>query len=178
MLTLLSRAPVGFGGLQAGLQGRGNTSAPLPAVCPIRLSGSSAGARGGSVELRVINEHMGNLELLYVAGTTERRYWVIDARGDFKISTRAGDLWYLRTKMGTLAAQITVGSDARQELTIPRCLPEAQLEETAAATAHDVPTPAVGLLEGCAPWSLLSASEPSPGMRAVSSPTPEPQPDH
>eukprot|EP00964_Phaeocystis_antarctica_P037522 scaffold21430_cov48-Phaeocystis_antarctica.AAC.2 len=103
MLTLLSRIPVGFGGLQAGLPGRGNASAPLPAVCPIRLSGGSAGARGGSVELHIINEHMGNLELLYVAGSTERRYWVIDARGDFKISTRAGDVWYLRTKTGTLA---------------------------------------------------------------------------
>ena len=183
MLVLLSHIPVGFGGLQAGLLGRGSNAslpAPLPAVCPILLSGSSTEARRGSVELHIINEHMGNLELLYVAGSTERRYWVIDARGDFKISTRAGDLWYLRTKTGTLAAEITVGSDARQELTIPRCLPEAQLEETAAATAHDVPTPAVGLLEGCAPWSLLSASEPSPGTRAVSNPnpTPEPEPDH
>ena len=176
MLTLLSRIPVGFGGLQAGLPGRGNASAPLPAVCPIRLSGGSAGARGGSVELHIINEHMGNLELLYVAGSTERRYWVIDARGDFKISTRAGDVWYLRTKTGTLAAEITVGSDARQELTIPRCLPEAQLEATAAATAHDVPTPAVGLLEACAPWSLLSASEPSPGVHAVYNPTPDHRP--
>lgn len=119
------------------------------------------------MELRVINEHMGNLELLYVAGTTERRYWVVDARGDFKIGTRLGDRWYLRTKTGTLAAEITVGSDARQELVIPRCLPEAQLEEAAAATARDVPTPAVGLLEGCAPWSLLSSSEPSPGMHVV-----------
>ena len=79
--------------------------------------------------LHVINEHMGNLELLYVSGDTERRYWVIDARGDFKINTREGDVWYLRTKTGTLAAEITVGSDARQKLTIPRCLPEAQLEE-------------------------------------------------
>ena len=115
MLALLRRIPVGVGGLQAGLLGRGS-NASLPAVCPILLSGSSTGARGGSVELHVINEHMGNLELLYVAGSTERRYWVIDARGDFKISTRAGDLWYLRTKTGTLAAEITVGSDARQVL--------------------------------------------------------------
>lgn len=168
MLALLSRIPVGFGGLQAGLQGQsGNASAPLPAVCPIRLRGGSAGARRGPVELHVINEHMGNLELLYVAGDTERRYWVIDARGDFRINTREGDVWYLRTKTGTLAAEITVGSDARQKLTIPRCLPEAQLEEAAAASAHDVPTPAVGRLEGCAPWSLLSASEPSPGMHVV-----------
>ena len=131
MLALLGRIPVGFGGLQAGLQGRSsNASASLPAVCPIRLRGSSSGgARGGPVVLHVINEHMGNLELLYVAGDTERRYWVIDARGDFKINTREGDVWYLRTKTGTLAAEITVGSDARQKLTIPRCLPEAQLEE-------------------------------------------------
>ena len=86
-------------------------SASLPAVCPIRLRGGSAGARRGPVELHVINEHMGNLELLYVAGDTERRYWVIDARGDFRINTREGDVWYLRTKTGTLAAEITVGSD-------------------------------------------------------------------
>ena len=79
MLALLGRIPVGFGGLQAGLQGRSsNASASLPAVCPIRLRGSSSGARGGPVVLHVINEHMGNLELLYVSGDTERRYWVID----------------------------------------------------------------------------------------------------
>ena len=57
MLALLGRIPVGFGGLQAGLQGRSsNASASLPAVCPIRLRGSSSGARGGPVVLHVIND--------------------------------------------------------------------------------------------------------------------------
>ena len=163
MLALLSRIPVGFGGLQAGLQGQsGNASAPLPAVCPIRLRGGSAGARRGPVELHVINEHMGNLELLYVAGDTERRYWVIDARGDFRINTREGDVWYLRTKTGTLAAEITVGSDARQKLTIPRCLPEAQLEE-AGPNPNPSPRP-------------RPKPKPKPRPRPKPAPTPKPTP--
>ena len=113
------------------------------------------------------NEQMGNLELLYYDGRTERRYWVVDARGSFRIGTRPGDQWRLRTKTNELAAELVVGADPRQEFVIPKCLPPSQLEEATAAIAYDVPPPSAALLEGCAPWQLLSASEPSPGMHVV-----------
>ena len=51
-----------FGGLTMPF---GNAS--LPALCPVQLAGSSSGGRrhAGQVVMKVANEHMGNLELLY-----------------------------------------------------------------------------------------------------------------
>lgn len=142
-----------------------------PQQCPIRLAPShqprAPAAR--SVTMHVINDQMRNLELFYFDGSTERRWWVIDARGVFDIGTRPGDMWRLRMKDGTLAAEITVGTDALQQVTVPECLPADRQAEAhqAEARAPDAPPPVASTLEACAPWDHLSASEPSPGCHVI-----------
>ena len=58
----------------------------LPPACPLRLQGQGAArahATQSYARLHVVNWQMGNLELLYVEPRgQEKRYWVIDARGE------------------------------------------------------------------------------------------------
>lgn len=125
------------------------------------------GARAVSLTLK--NQMMANLELLYTdeAGR-EKRYWVVDARGSFSVSTREGDVWRLRTKTRLLAAEIQVAqvdeAGLEQTVVIEPCLPREQEAEYREAMQHDV----LSLLKpanlaACNPWAQLSSSEPSPG---------------
>ena len=137
-------------------------------ICPIRIEGKTRGLHGaGSAILKINNTQMRNLELLWYDGRSEKRYWVIDARGSFEIQTRAGDRWRLRMKSGELAAEIRVGDATRQQYAIPPCLPPSQMDEAVAAAAYDVVPPLLDELEQCAPWGHLSETQPSPGMHVV-----------
>ena len=118
-----------------------------------------------SVVMRVLNQQMGNLELLYVKNCGEEmRYWVIDSRGEFTFSTRVGDRWRLRMKSGALAFEISVGRGTNQVISVPPCLLPAQQHAAALAQRHDAPFPDAAALHECNPWKHLSISEPSPGL--------------
>lgn len=137
-------------------------------LCPIRMAGErSANGHSGGVVLKVANQQMRNLELLWYNGRTEKRYWVVDARGEFTISTRSGDRWRLRMKSGELAAEILVGDETQQLYSIPHCLPPSQQAEAELAATHDLTLPTAAELDRCAPWAHLSRIEPSPGMHVV-----------
>ena len=169
-VILLCTTAAGFGGLaEPARAGSDAQSADAPAVCPHQLVGTSSGRAAGAVRLHVINEHMTNLELLYFDGNAEKRYWVIDAFGSFDIGTRHNDRWRLRRKNGDLVAEIRVGSDGEQSVTVPPCVADAHLPDVLAAQKHDYlgPPPTSAELEACSPWQHLSSSEPSPGLHVV-----------
>ena len=106
--------------------------------------GSKSDSKGSyAVVMRVENQLMANLELLYVdhAGK-EVRYWVIDAQGEFKFNTRPGDLWRMRIKTGDLAFELRVpAAGATQSTIVPSCLPLAQLDTFRATLVYDEPAP-------------------------------------
>jgi len=175
-LAMLTPSAIAFGRLTTSDRASGHrathdASADAPSLgverCPVKLGGHAGPARQGGVSMTVANERGGNLELLYFDGASERRYWAIDARGEFSIGTRAGDRWRLRTKTGELAAEIEVGSEARQHYAVPHCLDEIELAAAAESVAHDVAAPSATDLLACSPWAHLSSSEPSPGMHVI-----------
>ena len=136
-------------------------------LCPIRHGPTEAVQPTEGVTLTIDNSQNNNLELLFFDGREETRYWVVDARGSFTVGTRGGDTWRLRMKSGELAAELRVGPERVQRMTIPHCLPTVQEAEAVAAMKLDVPLPTSTELEQCAPWAHLSSSEPSPGMHVV-----------
>lgn len=54
---------------------------------------------------------MDNLELLYVDGSSERKYWVLDPWSNYSVDSYTGDKWRLRSRHGWLV----------REFLTPRC---------------------------------------------------------
>lgn len=149
-------------------------------LCPIRIEGTWRFSRrrtAATTRMTLINQQMRNLELLWYDGRSERRYWVVDARGRFEISTRAGDRWRLRMKSGELAAEISVGDSPEQRFVIPACLPPSQEAQARAAATHDVEPPTDDELQRREPTRPPSPTPPrsrsrSPSRSRSTSPSP------
>ena len=174
---------LGFGRLSESPDVTQHTTPPLTTpdlvLCPISINLREQGAAtpptaAGHVSLTLLNTQMRNLELLYVdGGGSEKRYWVVDARGNFTITTRPADTWRLRMKTGDLAAEITVGGSRVQLATIGECVPADREEGALAATALRVHPPSPPAFDECDPWAHLSGSEPSPGFHVLCVTKPE-----
>jgi prolyl 4-hydroxylase len=78
--------------------------------CPLVDVDTNSG-RGGACRFVVRNRHMDNLELIYVDGSSERKYWVLDPWSNYSVDSYTGDKWRLRSRHGWLV----------REFLTPRC---------------------------------------------------------
>ena len=78
--------------------------------CPL-VDVDTEAERGGACRFVLRNRHMDNLELLYVDGSSERKYWVLDPWSNYSVSSYTGDKWRLRSRHGWLV----------REFLTPRC---------------------------------------------------------
>ena len=148
------------------------TSLPAPRKPSLPRCGTEPATgvpRGGSCRFVLRNRQMDNVELLYVSGSEESRYWIIDYNHSFEVSSYTGDVWRLRSRHGLLLKEFatpvcaagTVPEVILNPCAPPGVVPLAPLAPPSLAAQF---TPA--RYRSCGVDEVLSGS-PSPGMHLL-----------